>query len=283
MGSTWRANFKASEFTRSTFAGETARMTLFGLAMYSVMRFRVCFSMSVGWSPIGTCSCQHPLSNFCYATTYLGQTRQINQRQTENVWGVHLQVDRLPVDALVVSRYPRCLGLNLTLDLAKIIEPPTGNVQKLSPFLLSCDACWGVWHVNFVAFLGILALAREVDQLQDKRSPRYDAAASGQKVPADNVLEDRRLSGRLRAYDNLQRSVMPSSHAVAHSSRTFSSVSCCSACASAGGATYNLGEIERVIADGVENEVLEPVDDVEELLAQRRHNAGGRVWFWCSR
>ena len=38
----------------STFAGETAKIMLFGLAMYSEIRFRVCFSMSVGWSPIGT-------------------------------------------------------------------------------------------------------------------------------------------------------------------------------------------------------------------------------------
>jgi hypothetical protein len=32
----------------STFAGETARIMLLGLAMYSEMRFRVCFSISVG-------------------------------------------------------------------------------------------------------------------------------------------------------------------------------------------------------------------------------------------
>lgn len=53
-GSTCLASFKASELTMSTFAGDTARMMLLGLAMYSEMRLRVCFSMSVGWSPIGT-------------------------------------------------------------------------------------------------------------------------------------------------------------------------------------------------------------------------------------
>lgn len=47
-GSTWRASFRASELTMSTFAGETARTMLLGLAMYSEMRVRVCFSMSVG-------------------------------------------------------------------------------------------------------------------------------------------------------------------------------------------------------------------------------------------
>lgn len=54
MGSTCRASLSASELTRSTFAGEIARMMELGLAMYSEMRFRVCFSISVGWSPIGT-------------------------------------------------------------------------------------------------------------------------------------------------------------------------------------------------------------------------------------
>lgn len=195
------------------------------------------------------------------------------------MWRVHLQVDRLPVDALVVSRYSRCFGLDLALDLCKVIEPPPGNVQELSPLLLSCYAGRCVRHVDFVALFGIVAFAGEVDKLQNKRSPCYDAATSGEKVPADNVLEDRRFSRRLRTYDNLDRSVLRILHAVARSSRAFSSVFCCGACASAGGATYNLGQVEGVIADGVENEVLEPVDDVEELLAQRRHNAGRRVRF----
>lgn len=38
----------------STFAGDTANTMLLGLAMYSEMRFLVCFSISVGWSPMGT-------------------------------------------------------------------------------------------------------------------------------------------------------------------------------------------------------------------------------------
>ena len=106
------------------------------------------------------------------------------------MWGVDLQVDWLPVDALVVSCYPRCLGLDLALDLAKVVKSPPRNVQKLSPLLLPCYTCWCVGHVDFVAFLGIFALAREVDELEDERSPRYDAAASGEKVPADDVLKD---------------------------------------------------------------------------------------------
>ena len=41
--------------------------------------------------------------------------------------------------------------------------------------------------------------------------------------------------------------------------------------------TYNLGQIEGIISNGVEDEVLESVDNVEQLLAQRGHGAGGCV------
>ena len=54
MGSTYRANFKASELTISTLAGDTAKIMLLGFAMYSDMSVLVCFSISVGWSPMGT-------------------------------------------------------------------------------------------------------------------------------------------------------------------------------------------------------------------------------------
>jgi hypothetical protein len=54
IGSTCRASLRASELTMSTFAGDTAKMILLGLAIYSEMRFRVCFSISDGWSPMGT-------------------------------------------------------------------------------------------------------------------------------------------------------------------------------------------------------------------------------------
>ena len=106
------------------------------------------------------------------------------------MWRIHLQVDRLPVDALVVSCYPCGLGFDLAPDLCKIIKPLSGNVQKLSPLLLPCYAGWCVRYVNLIGFVGILALAGEVDKLENERPPCYDAAASGEEVPADDVLED---------------------------------------------------------------------------------------------
>jgi hypothetical protein len=39
--------------------------------------------------------------------------------------------------------------------------------------------------------------------------------------------------------------------------------------------TYNLGQVQGVISNGVEHEILQPVDHVEELLAQRSHGVGG--------
>ncbi|KAH3665787.1 hypothetical protein OGAPHI_003975 [Ogataea philodendri] len=52
-GSTCLASFKDSELTKSTLAGETARMMEFGFEMYSKIKFLICLSISVGWSPIG--------------------------------------------------------------------------------------------------------------------------------------------------------------------------------------------------------------------------------------
>lgn len=103
---------------------------------------------------------------------------------------VHLQVDWLPVNALVVSCYPGGLGFDFAPDFCKIIKPLSRNVQELSPLLLPCYAGWCVRYVNLIVFVGILALAGEIDQLENERPPCYDAAASGEEVPADDVLED---------------------------------------------------------------------------------------------
>ena len=43
------------------------------------------------------------------------------------------------------------------------------------------------------------------------------------------------------------------------------------------GYAYNLRQIQRIISNGVEDEILKPIDDVEQLLAQRRHGAGDCV------
>jgi hypothetical protein len=54
-GSTLRASLSASLLAMSALAGDTARMRAVGLDTYSRHSFRICRSMSVGWSPTGTC------------------------------------------------------------------------------------------------------------------------------------------------------------------------------------------------------------------------------------
>jgi hypothetical protein len=131
------------------------------------------------------------------STTDLSQTRQIDERQAEDVGRVDLEVDRLAVYALVVSSNPRRLGFDLAFNLGEVIKPPPGDVQELSPLLLACYTGRGVRNMNFVVFVSVVAFARDVDELEDKRSSSNDAAASREKVPANNVLDYRGLSRRL--------------------------------------------------------------------------------------
>ena len=128
------------------------------------------------------------------AVTNLCQTRQIDQRQAEDVWREDLQADRLPADALVVSRYPRRLVLDLALDLLEVEELAAGNVEELGELLLAGYACRCVWNVDFIAVV-FVAFAREVDELQNERSACDDAAATGQEIFADDVLEYGGFSG----------------------------------------------------------------------------------------
>jgi hypothetical protein len=127
------------------------------------------------------------------AVTNLCQTRQIDQRQAEDVWREDLQADRLPADALVVSRYPRRLVLDLAFDLLEVEELAAGNVEEL---LLAGYACRCVWNVDLITVV-FVAFAREVDELQNERSTCDDAAATGQEIFADNILEYGGFSGRL--------------------------------------------------------------------------------------
>jgi hypothetical protein len=69
--------------------------------------------------------------------TYLCQTRQVDQRQAEDMGRVYFEVYGLSVDALVVTCNPGGFILNLPLNLGEVVEPPAGNMKELSPFLLA--------------------------------------------------------------------------------------------------------------------------------------------------
>jgi hypothetical protein len=46
---------------------------------------------------------------------------------------IDLEVDGLSVNTLVVTGNPGCLILNLALDVAKVVEPPVGDMVELCP------------------------------------------------------------------------------------------------------------------------------------------------------
>lgn len=134
--------------------------------------------------------------------TDLCETGQIDQGQTQNMRRVDLEIDGLAVDTLVVASNSSRLVLNLPLDLTEVIEATTGDVVELSPFILTSNRGRGVWHVDLIA-LGSVGVAGDVDELQDERTTSDDAASPWKKVAADNVFQYRRLSRRLRTYNNL--------------------------------------------------------------------------------
>ena len=111
-------------------------MILLGLAMYSEMRFRVCFSISLGWSPMGTCKRFVSGDKLVEAWKrhYLGQTREINKRQVEDMGRIDFEVDWLSVDALIRSCNSGRLVFNLALNVGKVCEFPVGDVVELGPF-----------------------------------------------------------------------------------------------------------------------------------------------------
>jgi hypothetical protein len=111
---------------------------------------------------------------------------------------VDLEVYGLPIDALVVSCYPRRLVLDFASNLAEVIELASCNVKELCPFLLlACYARGRVWDVDFIVLGLVVAVARDVDQLENKRSPCHDTTSSREEISANDILEYRRLSCRL--------------------------------------------------------------------------------------
>jgi len=111
-------------------------------------------------------------------STRLRQSWQINKRETEDMRRVNLEIDGLPIDALVVSSYSCSLILNLPLDVLKVCEPPSHQVVELGPFLLPCYACRRMRYVHFITLWSVLALTWHIDELKNEGSPCYNAAAS---------------------------------------------------------------------------------------------------------
>jgi hypothetical protein len=119
------------------------------------------------------------------------------------VRGVDLEVDGLSVDALVRACDPVGLILNLPLDFLEIVESAARDVVELSPLVLTGDGLGGVRDVDCIVFGFVGARGGNVDELQDERSPCYDAATARKEVTANNVLEDGGFSRGLGADSDL--------------------------------------------------------------------------------
>lgn len=104
--------------------------------------------------------------------------------------GVYLEVNWLPVDAFVAPGDTCSLCLDLPLHLCEIIPSPPGDVMEFCPVLLRRNACRCMWNVRLIV-AGLAVLVRGyIDELQDQGATSDYAASTGQKVPANNVLED---------------------------------------------------------------------------------------------
>ena len=114
-------------------------------------------------------------------------------------------MDGLTVDSFIIASNARGLVFDLSLDIGKVLELAAGNVIELSPFALACDTGWCMGNVSFVMFGLVVALAGDVDELENKWSSCDYAASSRKEVSANDVFEDRRFSRGLGADDDLYR------------------------------------------------------------------------------
>jgi len=118
------------------------------------------------------------------------------------------------------------------------VESAAGNVVELSPLVLTGDRLGGVRDMDCIVFGFVGARGGNVDELQDERSPCYDAATAREEITANNVLEDGGFSRGLRADSD------------------------------------NLREIQRIIADGVEDQILQLVNHTEQVFSEGSHYCG---------
>jgi hypothetical protein len=165
---------------------------------------------------------------------------------------VDLEIDGLSVDTLVCASNTRGLVLDLALDITEVCELPARDMVKLSPFGASRSMRR---FVRVGGRIGGVLVFGNVDELEDEGATSDDTAAAREEVPANDVLEDRGLAGGLRANDDLINASVRLDDTI---SREMSGA-------------HNLGEVEGVAADGVEDQVLQLVDSGEQILAERSH------------
>lgn len=89
------------------------------------------------------------------------------------MWREDLQVYRLTVDSLVISRYSRGFVLNLLLYMCKIGVFPPRLMVKFSPLSVLLDTAGSVW------FIFVITVRGNVDELEDQGPSSNNATSSG--------------------------------------------------------------------------------------------------------
>jgi hypothetical protein len=74
---------------------------------------------------------------------YLCEAREVDQRKTQDMRRVDLEIDGLSVYALVASRNSCGFRFNLPLHLNEVIPAPSRMVVELGPFLIDREAPLG--------------------------------------------------------------------------------------------------------------------------------------------
>ena len=89
--------------------------------------------------------------------------------------GVDLEVNGLSVNTLIVTSDSRCLGLDLALHVAKVVEPPVGDMVKLCP-LGSASSARG--PIRIALGIGSAFIFGDIDELEDQGPTSADATSS---------------------------------------------------------------------------------------------------------
>lgn len=99
----------------------------------------------------------------------------------------------------------------------------------------------------------------DIDELENEWSSSDDPATTGKEISANDVFEDRGLARGLRTYNDLGGGVS----AVWLKTKRGS---------------YNLREIQAVIADGVEDQILQLIDYSQQIFPESCHGVEVEVW-----
>lgn len=60
---------------------------------------------------------------------------------------------------------------------------------ELGPLILAANGCWGVRYVYLMVVRFVASLGGEIDQLENERPSRDDAATAREEVSADDVFQ----------------------------------------------------------------------------------------------